>query len=73
MLSSKIKEWKLSKYKKTVPFYPKEGQMHLYSCDYLYFYATIVMKQYLTFYAHLLQIVQLFSISIYTQLCIVPL
>ena len=31
--------------------------MHLYPCVYLYFYTTVVMKQYLiSFYAHLLQI-----------------
>ena len=38
-----------------------EGQMHLYPCVYLYFHATIVMKQYLiTFYPHLSQNIQLF-------------
>ena len=40
-----------------------EGQMHLYSCVYLYFNATILMKQYLIpFYADLLQNIPLFLI-----------
>ena len=65
MLSSKIKEYKLSKYKKTAAlvlyFAYFEGQMHLYPCVYLYYYATILFKQYLIpFYAHLLQNIQLF-------------
>ena len=58
MLSSKIKEWKLSKYKKTAPYIWRSPL----SCLFI-FYTTIVMKQYLvTFYAHLLQNIQLFSI-----------
>ena len=57
----------MSKYKKTAPlFLYFEGHMHLYPCVYLYFYATIVMKQYLiTFYTHLLQNIRLFSTSIF--------
>ena len=49
MLTSKIKEQKLSKYKKkTAPlFLYFEGQLHLYPCDYIYFRVTILMKQYL--------------------------
>ena len=67
ILSSKIKEEKLSKYKKTAPlFLHFEEQMHLYLCVYLYFYATVFLKQYLiTFYAHLLQNIWLFQISIF--------
>ena len=39
--------------------------MHLYPCVYLYFYATILMKQYLiSLYAHLLQNIRFF-ISIF--------
>ena len=52
----------MSKYIKTAPlFLYFEGQMHLYPHVYLYFYATIMMKQSLkSFYAHLLQNIQLF-------------
>ena len=56
-----------------------EGKMHLYLCVNLYFYATIVMKQYLiTFYAHFFTKYAVilnfnFSHTIYPQLCIVPL
>ena len=48
--------------KKTVPlFLYFEGQMHLSPCVYLYFYATILMKQYLiSIYGHLLQNIRLF-------------
>ena len=48
MLSAKIKEQKFSKYKKTAPLYLYfEEQMHLYPFVYLYFYATVFLKQYL--------------------------
>ena len=64
---TKIKEFKLPKYKKTVSlFLYFEGQMHLYLSVYLYFYAIILLKQYLiTFYAHLLQNILLLTISIF--------
>ena len=67
MLYSKIKEQKSSKYKKMVTLFVYiESQMHLYPCVSLYCNATFVMKQYLiAFYAHLLQNIRLFSISIF--------
>ena len=37
MLSSKIKEYKLLKHKKTAPLFYFERQMHIYPCVYLYF------------------------------------
>ena len=42
-------------------------KMHLYHCVYLYFHATILMKQYsISFYAHLLQNILLFWISVFS-------
>ena len=57
-----VKNKILSKYKKSgAVFLHFEGQMHLYPCVYLYFYAIIVMKQYLiTYSAYVLQIIRLF-------------
>ena len=47
------------KYKRTVPLILYfEGQMNLCPSDYLYFYATVLLKQYLrSIYAHLLLII----------------
>ena len=43
MLSAKIEEEKLSKYKKTDPLFSYfEGQMYLYLSVYLYFYVTVL-------------------------------
>ena len=56
-----LKNKNCQKIKKTPLFLYFEGQMHLYPCVYLYFYATIVMKQYLiSFYAHVFQNIRLF-------------
>ena len=62
MISAKIKEKQLSKYKKTDPlFLHFEGNMHLCVSFYLQLYAIILLKQYLiSIYAHVLQNVQLF-------------
>ena len=53
--------------------------MHLYPCAYLYFYATVLMKQYLIIlYATWYKIsgyyeFNFFLHTIYPQLCMVPL
>ena len=64
----KLKNKNCQKNKKTAPlFLYFEGHMHLYLCIYLYFYAIILMKQYfklITFYAHLLQNVRLFTYNL---------
>ena len=63
--------------KKATLFLYFEGHMHLYRCVYLYFYATIVMKQYLITCTLVTKYTVVFNFSfshsIYPQLCIVPL
>ena len=48
MFSDKIKEYKLSKYKKTDPLSLfSEGYMHTNQSFYVHFYSTVLLEQYL--------------------------